>query len=187
MIELHPRFVARDAAMRADAAERGWHITHIRTTATYQEQLMLYRKFLNGTGNQAANPDATGYESPWGWTQHGSWHMGQVDDWCHAIDYAYSCTTAEFHALCAGHGIGFPVVGEAWHAQWFNWDGIFINHRGDDMNKQEFADAIGAHIDPRNGLVSVELVNDTLDGTTLYPLADAIRWTHEEMKRNRLT
>lgn len=189
MSELHPRFAERDTAMRADAASRGILVSHIRTTATYQEQAELYRRYLNGTGNQAADPDALGYESPWGWMQHGSWHMEQADGWCHAIDYSYSGTTADFHALCAEYGIGFPVVGEAWHAQWFDWRGIYINHRGDDMTLQEFAAGIGAEIPtsgPYAGQVCVRLINDRLDGTDPYPLADAIRYTHEEMKRKRV-
>lgn len=193
MAALHPRFAERDADMRAAATKKGWHIAHIRTTATYQEQMMLYRKWLNGTGNQAADPDALGYESPWGWMQHGSWHMEQADGWCHAIDYAYSCTTKDFHALCAQHGIGFPVIGEPWHAQWFDWRGIYINPSGDDMTKEEFAAAIGAQIAPDGpfvGQVCVHLVGDdlnNLDGSgQLWPLADAIKFTHQELKVARL-
>lgn len=193
-MELHPRFAARDEAMRADAHARGWRVGHVRTVATYAQQQALYAKYLNGTGNQAANPDSIGYPSPWGWLQLGSWHMEQVDGYGHAIDYSWDgCTPADFHALCAEHGIGFPVVSENWHAQWFDWRGIFINHHGDDMNKEEFAAAIGAQIAPDGpfaGQVCVHLVGDNLndlDGSgQLWPLADAIKFTHQELKLVRL-
>lgn len=197
MLELHPRLVARDEAMRAAAKERGWHIAHIRTTASYSQQKILYARYITGTGNQAANPDAVGYDSPWGWTQRGSWHQEQADGYCHAIDYSYTCTDDQLYALCAEYGIGFPVVGEPWHAQWFDWRGIFINHHGDDMTKEEFAAAVGGHIPadgPYAGQVCTDLLNDPAYpgqplneiGSSPYPLALAIGFTHQELKMKRL-
>lgn len=63
---------------------------------------------------------------------------------------------------------------------------------GDDMNVNEFAAAIGATVE--NGKVVVTLLGDPqYPGQPIaevprakYPLADAIAWTHEEMKRKRL-
>lgn len=193
MVELHPTFAARDLRMRTEAQTLGIAVGHIRTVATYDEQKALYARYLAGTGNQAANPDAVGYQSPWGWLQRGSWHMEQVDGYGHAIDYSWDgCSTEEFHALCARHGIGFPVVRENWHAQWFDWRGIYIDHHeleDDDMTPQQFADAIGATIPtegPLAGKVCVPLIDDNLQSTTLYPLASAITFTHQEMKMKRI-
>lgn len=63
---------------------------------------------------------------------------------------------------------------------------------GDDMNVNDFAAAIGATVE--NGKVVVTLLGDPqYPGQPIaevprakYPLADAIAWTHEEMKRKRL-
>lgn len=193
MPELHPVLAARDTRMRAEASRSGIAVGHVRTVATYEQQKALYDRYRAGTGNLAVDPDAPGYLSPWGWRQRGSWHMVQVDGYGHAIDYSWDgCTAVEFHTLCARHGIGFPVAGEDWHAQWFDWNGIYIDHsepKDDDMNAQQFADAIGATIPtdgPLAGKVCVPLIDDNLQTTTLYPLASAITFTHQEMKMKRI-
>lgn len=135
--QLHPTMVARNDRLEADCEARGWTIGATRVTADYGQQKQLYNLYRSGRGNLAANPDALGVISPWGWQVHGSFHQIQHDTYSHAIDYTiYGCTWAEFHEVANRHGIGFPLfaqgLGEPWHAQWWDERGIYIDHAGDD-------------------------------------------------------
>lgn len=135
--QLHPTMVARNDHLEADCEARGWTIGATRVTADYAQQKALYAAYLAGRGNLAANPDAPGVMSPWGWRVRGSFHQVQLDRYSHAIDYTIvGCTWAEFHDVAAEHGIGFPLfelgLGEPWHAQFWDERGIYIDHAGDD-------------------------------------------------------
>jgi len=96
-------------------------------------------------------------------------------------------TWGEVHYTAHGFGLRFPIPREDWHTE---LDPAWVAPpEDDDMNAQELADAIGAHIPsdgPFAGKVCVPLINDDLTSTTLYPLADAISWTHQEMKTKRI-
>jgi hypothetical protein len=96
--QLHPTFVFRNDRLLADCAQRGWTIGASRVTADYAQQKALYDAYRAGHGNLAANPDAPGVMSPWGWQVHGSFHQVQADGYSHAIDYTIvGCTWDEFH------------------------------------------------------------------------------------------
>ena len=146
---LWPEFAARDQRFRAECSTvLGWEPGHTRTVANYAEQKSLYDRWMlppsdpnHYNAPSVANPDATGYPSPWGWVQHGSWHQEQRDDPDHcgyAIDYQWpGGSSAEqranaqlAHPIAAKHGIGFPVDKEDWHGQPFDWRGIYIDHVG---------------------------------------------------------
>lgn len=87
------------------------------------------------------------------------------------------------------YGWSWEIQSEPWHIRYV---GGYLFTPGDDMTLEEFAAGIGATV--VGGKVCVALLNDPPYanapiaewGTTLYPLADAIRWTHEELKRKRL-
>lgn len=161
---LHPEFAARDERLRYQAECEGMTVWHISTVRTYDEQLVLYNRYLAGIGNQAAAPWASyNYQSPWGWLARGSLHMVQADGYGHAIDYGLIGDWNRFHEMAAFHGIGFPVPGERWHAQWWDHRGIYQNHLPPAPQPPKEEDDMAAFlIQPDDGDIAVF----TTDGVT---------------------
>lgn len=135
---------------------------------SWGEQQVLWLRYLAG-GPLAARPGTSNHE------------RGAAAD----LRIVGDVTWSQVHTEAAKRGLRFPVPGENWHceaaADWVGPEPKGIQ----DMTKEEFAAAIGAQIDPRNGLVSVPLINNEFNGFDLYPLASAVTWIHEEMKRTR--
>ncbi len=95
-------------------------VSGVRTRA---HQAKLYKRYKEGKGVLAANPERT---LPGGWV--GSWHMTQLDGYGHAVDFRIinrSLSTAVAAAIANDYGLQQTVVGEWWHFQWRNADGIF--------------------------------------------------------------
>ncbi len=122
---LHPEYRKRLEALAVDRRVAGkWRARSAGRTKA--EQAALYRKFLNGTGNLAADPNRVIGRTSQGWVAKGSWHMVQDDDFAHAVDFTISgISWSFFHAVCQDHGIQFHVPGENWHGQWRDLDEIY--------------------------------------------------------------
>lgn len=184
--DLHPTMVLRNERLLVDCEARGFTIGASRITANYAQQKALYDAYRAGHGNLAANPDAVGEQSPWGWPVRGSYHQIQQDGWSHAVDYTITgCTWFEFHDLADRHGIRFPLfeqgLGEPWHAQWWDGHGIYPDHiTEDDMTPDQLAQAFGGALDAQ-GRIVVPLA----DGN-LYPLANVLGFIHGELTRDDL-
>lgn len=99
-----------------------------------------------------------------------------------------SLTWGEVHYTAHAFGLWFPIAREDWHTECLpDWTDPTPSEA--DMTKEEFADAIGARIaqdGPFVGQVCVPLIDDNLTTSTLYPLAAAIAYTHQEMKTKRI-
>lgn len=134
------------------------------------EQERLYALYLAG-GNLAAKPGTSLHE------------LGLAAD----LDKDDDLTWGEVHYTAAAFGLRFPIPSENWHTQVDeNWIPP-LPPEIHDMTKEEFAAAIGAEIpgpgQPFEGLVCVPLINNTFDGSDLYPLASAVSWIHDSQKR----
>lgn len=109
----------------------------------------------------------------------------------------------EVHLAAATYGLRFPLANHPDPAKRENWhvetDPAYVDPPEDDpdMTPQQFADAIGARIPtdgPFAGKVCVDLLNDPAYpgqpvselGTSPWPLAAAIGFTHQELKMRRL-
>jgi len=135
------------------------------------EQQALYDAYLNG-GNLAAVPGTSLHE------------LGLAADLQRTDP---DLTWGEVHYTAAAFGLRFPIPSENWHTQVDeNWIPP-LPPEIPDMTKEEFAAAIGAEIpgpgQPFEGLVCVPLINNTFDGSDLYPLASAVSWIHDSQKR----
>ena len=119
---LHPRFKKRLEAFFDDPRIRG-RVSVVSACRSYAQQTALYKKYLAGRGNLAANPDRRfgekGEDGLGIW--RGSWHMQQgVDGWCYAVDFRRlnnDLHTWEINAIAKEYGIQPTVDGEWWHHQ----------------------------------------------------------------------
>jgi hypothetical protein len=121
---LHPKMISRLEHFFADARIAG-KVTVISGCRSYATQMRFYRKYLTGRGNLAANPDRRfGPRGPDGlgiW--RGSWHMQQLDGYCHAVDFALigrgNISKPEVNRIATSFGIVPTIVDrEWWHHQW---------------------------------------------------------------------
>jgi hypothetical protein len=105
------------------------------------------------------------------------------------LDKDDDVTWGAVHYTGHAYGVHFPIPDEDWHAEAMpDWvDPTPVLPEIPDMTKEEFAAAIGAEIpgpgQPFEGLVCVPLINNTFDGSDLYPLASAVSWIHDSQKR----
>lgn len=199
----HPEMVTRYDALNEHCTKQGWHLAIVSSTRDYAEQKVLYDAWRNGLRSaQAGNPDAPLYQSPWGWMAQGSLHQPQADGFSHALDLGWAgCSALDVANAATQYGLRLDVTKENWHFQWWDHSGIHDApalappppEEDDDMNKQEFADAIGAHIPtdgPHAGVACVHLIGDdvnNLEGSGQdWPVADAIKFVHQELKMKRL-
>jgi hypothetical protein len=118
---LHPEFVKRLEAFFADPRI----VNNVKVCSgvrSYADQTRLYKKYKNGTGNLAANPDrrfgqkALDGKGIW----RGSWHMEQLDGWGYAVDFRLVSkvrTKAEVNRIATEYGIRPTVASEWWHHQ----------------------------------------------------------------------
>jgi hypothetical protein len=144
---------------------------------TYAQQLYLWN--LYGSP-RAARPGTSNHETG------------------DAVDFRINdtLTWAKVHLAAPMYGLCFPLSYEDWHCEADPaWEPAPAPPpKDDDMNKQEFADAIGAVIAPDGdefaGKVCVPLAVDRNGKLTgefkLYPFASAVSYTHQEMKYARL-
>ena len=146
------------------------------------EQQALYDAYLAG-GALAAKPGTSRHES------------GQAAD-LRIVDP--SVQWREVHLAAETYGLRFPLLAlnEPWHCE---PDPAYVDppEEDPDMTPQQFADAIVARIPtdgPFAGKVCVDLLNDPAYpgqpvselGTSPWPLAAAIGFTHQELKMRRL-
>lgn len=121
------------AAARIDAA--GGELHAVSVTRTYALQKRLRYLYTSGQRKiEAADPDAIGAETPWGWRIRGSAHMEQPDqpDPAHpdgdswAIDLAWSgISDADAVGILDDCGLGQTVPNEWWHFQCFAGTRLF--------------------------------------------------------------
>lgn len=118
---LHPRFKKRLEAFFDDPRIRG-RVSVASACRSYAQQTALYKKYLAGRGNLAANPDRRfgekGSDGQGIW--RGSWHMTQLDGWCYACDFRRlnnDLHTWEINAIAKEYGMHPTVDGEWWHHQ----------------------------------------------------------------------
>jgi hypothetical protein len=112
---LHPEFTRRLEKFFADPRVKG-RIKIVSGCRTYAKQKDLYRKYKNGRGNLAANPDRRfGPNGFW----KGSWHMTQDDGKCYAVDFRLSgrINWGTCHAIAEEYGLRKTVPTENWHMQ----------------------------------------------------------------------
>lgn len=122
----HPELVHRYNRLVQLCWERGWYVGITSSSRSYAEQRSLYRAYLAGTGNMAADPDAVVGKSPWGWVINGSYHMVQEDGYSHALDLHWQqCSPKQLETAANLVGLKLTVPGENWHFQWFDTYGIF--------------------------------------------------------------
>ncbi len=119
---LHPQMVSRLEHFFDDGRIKDC-VKVVSACRSLADQQRLYAKYLNGTGNLAANPERV---LPGGWK--GSWHMQQDDGYCHAVDFRIvnnDVTTREVNQIATSYGLQPTVRSEWWHHQWRNHDGVF--------------------------------------------------------------
>ena len=122
---LHPRFVKRLEAFFKDPQIVG-RVKVSSACRTYAKQAYFYKKYKNGTGNLAANPDRR--FGPGGWWR-GSWHMTQDDGFCYAVDFhmvSNKIAKWEVNNIATRYGV-VPTIKERewWHHQPRNAEGWF--------------------------------------------------------------
>jgi hypothetical protein len=118
---LHPKFVARLEAFFADKRIDG-NVKVCSGVRSYADQVRLYKKYKEGRGNLAANPDRRfgdkGLDGQGIW--RGSWHMEQNDGWGYAVDFRLvgkALSTGDVNKIAAEYGIRPTVASEWWHHQ----------------------------------------------------------------------
>ena len=118
---LHPRFKKRLEAFFDDPRIRG-RVSVSSGCRSYAKQAYLYKKYQEGRGNLAANPDRRfgpiGFDGQGIWL--GSWHQQQLDGWCYAVDFHRinnDLHTWEINSIAKEYGIHPTVDGEWWHHQ----------------------------------------------------------------------
>ena len=118
---LHPKFVARLEAFFSNEQIKG-KVKVCSGVRSYADQQRLYKKYKEGRGNLAANPDrrfgekALDGQGIW----RGSWHMEQNDGWGYAVDFRITgkgLTTADVNRIATEYGIRPTVPSEWWHHQ----------------------------------------------------------------------
>ena len=92
---LHPQMVSRLEHFFDDGRIKDC-VKVVSACRSLADQQRLYAKYLNGTGNLAANPERV---LPGGWK--GSWHMQQDDGYCHAVDFRIVNSQSE----CVEHSV----------------------------------------------------------------------------------
>lgn len=168
-----------------------WVEASTRSEATQRD---LYERWKLGLYKVpiVANPDHVLGGSPWGWPVRGSYHMVQADGYSHALDVGWRGITQDlFESVAATCGLLRTETNEAWHYQW--WDtarGIYPvdEPKGDIVDlARELTHLLGPRAQlGEDGIIRLPLINDTLDGTDLYPLGETLIFIHEELKRKRL-
>ena len=118
---LHPRFKKRLEMFFDDPRIRG-RVAVNSGCRSYAKQAALYKKYREGRGNLAANPDRRfgekGLDGQGIWL--GSWHQQQLDGYCYACDFQRlnnDLTTWEINAIAKEYGMHPTVDGEWWHHQ----------------------------------------------------------------------
>jgi hypothetical protein len=131
---------------------------------TFAEQSELYRLYLARIGNLAARPGTSNHERGLAADVH-----TEAIELVALSDAAYE------------NGLRQPVPGEPWHFE------LDPNRQplGDPMTPQQLADALGGQLNPI-GQVCVPLVADDLQSTSLYTVAQALSYIHQELKMARL-
>ena len=150
LLAVDPVMVGRLRRASDDLLARlGWTwVGYSRTSCTFAEQDVFWQAYKNPPHwPTAANPAARGWSIDLrgrAFTQHGSLHMLQPDladpehpdGYAAAVDIAWPGPTKEWeavHALAAQpilaeHGLAFPINGEYWHCQAFDWNGEYLDH-----------------------------------------------------------
>lgn len=122
--QLHPLMRARvlEADRRISAAGGALHAVSV--TRSYALQKTLRYLYVSGQRNiEAADPDALGEVTPWGWRIRGSAHLVQPEDpdgcsW--AIDLAWTgISDADAVGVLDDCGLRQTVDREIWHYQCF--------------------------------------------------------------------
>ena len=118
---LHPRFKKRLEAFFDDPRIRG-RVSVSSGCRSYAKQTYFYKKYREGRGNLAANPDRRfgpiGFDGQGIWL--GSWHQQQLDGWCYAVDFHRinnDLHTWEINSIAKEYGLHPTVDGEWWHHQ----------------------------------------------------------------------
>lgn len=128
MDKVHPQLLKRYERLVEFCWDRSWYVGVTSATRSYDEQRTLYRAWLRGTGNYAANPDQVLGNSPFlpTWKVRGSYHMVQADGYSHALDLHWQqCSDEQFKKAAELFGLRQTVPGENWHYQWWDTTGIF--------------------------------------------------------------
>ena len=118
---LHPRFKKRLEAFFDDPRIRG-RVSVSSGCRSYAKQTYFYKKYREGRGNLAANPDRRfgplGFDGQGIWL--GSWHQQQLDGWCYAVDFHRinnDLHTWEINTIAKEYGLHPTVDREWWHHQ----------------------------------------------------------------------
>ena len=118
---LHPRFKKRLESFFDDPRIRG-RVSVSSGCRSYAKQTYFYKKYREGRGNLAANPDRRfgpiGFDGQGIWL--GSWHQQQLDGWCYAVDFHRinnDLHTWEINSVAKEYGLHPTVDGEWWHHQ----------------------------------------------------------------------
>ncbi len=118
---LHPRFKKRLESFFDDPRIRG-RVSVSSGCRSYAKQTYFYKKYREGRGNLAANPDRRfgpiGFDGQGIWL--GSWHQQQLDGWCYAVDFHRinnDLHTWEINSIAKEYGLHPTVDGEWWHHQ----------------------------------------------------------------------
>ncbi len=121
LTELHPKMKARLERFLADPRVKG-KVKVSSGVRTYSQQKDLYRKYKNGTGNLAANPDRK-----FGGGFQGSWHMQQPHHpegaYGFAVDFRNvgGLPTGTINKIAAEYGLVKTVPSEWWHHQAYGY------------------------------------------------------------------
>jgi len=120
MKEIHPKMIERLEHFFDDPRIKG-KVKVVSGCRTYAQQKELYRRYRNGSGNLAANPDRT--FGPSG-KFRGSWHLEQKDGFAYAVDLRIigKLSWATLHAVAKEYGIWKTVPSENWHMQSYGYD-----------------------------------------------------------------
>jgi hypothetical protein len=118
---LHPRFKSRLESFFDDPRIKG-RVAVSSACRTYAQQSKLYKKYKEGRGNLAANPDREfgPKDRDGNWMWRGSWHQVQPDGWGYAVDFhrlKFDLKTWEINNIAKEYGMHPTVSGEWWHHQ----------------------------------------------------------------------
>lgn len=189
---IHPELERRWALLVARTWMFGAEVWIEAGERSYETQADLYRRWQAGTYNvpAVANPDRVVGASPWGWPVVGSYHMVQADGYSHALDIGWrGLPDAIMREVAWSCGLRQTVAGEKWHFQWWDTTGVFdvLKNPEEPMDlAQELAKAMGPTVTVENGVVMVELIDDSLTSHTRWPLGQAITFIHQELKMVRV-